>query len=75
MRIEQNLGQHQFAFGGRVRFERFAYLSDRSPDQINFTNLATAFMTRRPEPTTARRPIPETRMPTSSWEQRQLFAD
>jgi len=35
-------GKHQLAFGGRVRFERFSYLSDRSPDGVNFTNLATA---------------------------------
>ncbi|MES1261408.1 MAG: TonB-dependent receptor, partial [Acidobacteriota bacterium] len=35
-------GKHQLAFGGRVRHERFAYLSDRSPDQIAFTNQATA---------------------------------
>ena len=36
------VGRHQLAFGARVRHERFAYLSDRSPDQIAFTNLATA---------------------------------
>ena len=35
-------GKHQLAFGGRYRHERFGYLSDRSPDQIAFTNLATA---------------------------------
>jgi len=44
--LDENLnkiwGKHQFAFGGRFRYERFSYLSDRSPDQINFTNLATA---------------------------------
>jgi len=35
-------GKHQLAFGGRYRHERFGYLSDRSPDQIAFTNQATA---------------------------------
>ena len=44
--LDENLnkiwGKHQFAFGGRFRHERFGYLSDRSPDQIAFTNLATA---------------------------------
>ncbi|HZT37442.1 MAG TPA: carboxypeptidase-like regulatory domain-containing protein [Bryobacteraceae bacterium] len=44
--IDQNLnklwGKHQFAFGGRYRHERFGYLSDRSPDQVSFSNLATA---------------------------------
>ena len=44
--LDENLnkiwGKHQFAFGGRVRYERFAYLSDRSPDQIAYTNQATA---------------------------------
>ncbi len=35
-------GKHQLAFGGRYRHERFGYLSDRSPDQTAFTNLATA---------------------------------
>jgi hypothetical protein len=35
-------GKHQLAFGGRARHERFSYLSDRSPDQIAYTNLATA---------------------------------
>lgn len=35
-------GKHQMAFGGRYRHERFGYLSDRSPDQIAFSNLATA---------------------------------
>ena len=34
-------GKHQFAFGLRIRHERFAYLSDRSPDQIAYTNQAT----------------------------------
>jgi hypothetical protein len=36
------LGRHQFAFGGRYRHERFGYLSDRSPDSVDFSNLATA---------------------------------
>lgn len=44
--LDENLnkiwGKHQLAFGGRIRHERFAYLSDRSPDQVSFTNLATA---------------------------------
>ncbi len=35
-------GKHQLAFGGRYRHERFGYLSDRSPDTIAFSNLATA---------------------------------
>ena len=35
-------GKHQLAFGGRYRHERFGYMSDHSPDQIAFTNLATA---------------------------------
>jgi hypothetical protein len=34
-------GKHQLAFGGRYRHERFGYLSDRSPDTVAFTNLAT----------------------------------
>jgi hypothetical protein len=44
--LDENLtkiqGKHQLAFGGRIRHERFAYLSDRSPDQVAFTNQATA---------------------------------
>jgi hypothetical protein len=44
--IDENLnkiwGKHQFAFGGRIRHEKFGYLSDRSPDQVAFSNLATA---------------------------------
>ncbi len=43
--LDENLnkiwGKHQFAFGGRVRHEKFGYMSDRSPDQIAFSNLAT----------------------------------
>src|SRR6185437_14195518 len=35
-------GNHQITFGGRYRHERFGYLSDRSPDTIIFSNLATA---------------------------------
>ena len=34
-------GKHQLAFGGRYRHERFGYLSDRSPDAIDFSNQAT----------------------------------
>jgi Carboxypeptidase regulatory-like domain len=44
--LDQNftkaLGKHQLAFGGRYRHERFGYLSDRSPDTVAFSNLATA---------------------------------
>jgi hypothetical protein len=44
--LDENLnkiwGKHQFAFGARWRHEKFGYTSDRSPDQIAFTNLATA---------------------------------
>lgn len=44
--IDENLnkiwGKHQLAFGGRYRHEKFGYMSDRSPDQIAFTNQATA---------------------------------
>ncbi len=43
--IDENLnkiwGKHQLAFGLRFRHERFAYLSDRSPDQVTYTNQAT----------------------------------
>ena len=43
--IDENLnkiwGKHQFAFGVRLRHERFAYLSDRSTDQTTYTNQAT----------------------------------
>ncbi|MBI2686358.1 MAG: carboxypeptidase regulatory-like domain-containing protein [Acidobacteria bacterium] len=35
-------GKHTLTFGGRYRHERFGYLSDRSPDQTAFSNLATA---------------------------------
>jgi hypothetical protein len=34
-------GKHQFAFGARFRHEHFAYLSDRSPDQIAYSAQAT----------------------------------
>ena len=44
--IDENLnkiwGKHEFAFGFRYRHEKFGYLSDRSPDQVAFTNLGTA---------------------------------
>jgi hypothetical protein len=44
--VDENLskvwGKLPAAFGGRFRHERFGYLSDRSPDQILFTNQATA---------------------------------
>ena len=44
--IDENMtkvrGKHTFTFGGRYRHERFGYLSDRSPDQTSFSNLATA---------------------------------
>ncbi|MEP7366653.1 MAG: carboxypeptidase-like regulatory domain-containing protein [Acidobacteriota bacterium] len=43
--IDENLtkisGKHQIAFGARYRHERFGYLSDRSPDTLAYTNLAT----------------------------------
>ena len=35
-------GKHQLAFGGRFRYERFAYLADRSPNGVSFSNQATA---------------------------------
>lgn len=35
-------GKHQLAFGGRIRHEKFGYMSDRSPDQIAYSNQATA---------------------------------
>ena len=35
-------GKHQIQFGARIRHERYAYLSDRSPDTVAYTNLATA---------------------------------
>jgi hypothetical protein len=44
--IDENLtrivGRHQLQFGGRYRHERFGYLPDRSPDQVNFGAFATA---------------------------------
>jgi hypothetical protein len=44
--LDENLnkiwGKHQFAFGVRIRHEKFGYMSDHSPDQIAYTNLATA---------------------------------
>ncbi len=43
--IDENLnkiwGKHQLAFGLRVRHEHFAYLSDRSVDEVQYTNQAT----------------------------------
>ena len=43
--LDQNFnkiaGKHQFAFGGRIRHEKFGYMSDRSPNQISYTNQAT----------------------------------
>ena len=43
--IDENLnkiwGKHQLAFGMRIRHERFAYLSDRSVDEVTYTNQAT----------------------------------
>lgn len=43
--LDENLnkiwGKHQFAFGGRIRREGFGYLSDRSVDEVTFTNQAT----------------------------------
>ena len=44
--IDQNFnkiwGKHQFAFGGRVRHEKFGYMSDRSPNTIAYSNQATS---------------------------------
>lgn len=44
--LDQNFnkiaGKHQLAFGIRVRHEKFGYMSDRSPNQISYSNLATA---------------------------------
>src|SRR5713101_6355507 len=44
--LDENLtkiwGKHQLAFGGCYRHERFGYLSDRSPDSVDFSNQATA---------------------------------
>jgi len=44
--IDENLnkivGRHQLALGGRVRHEKFGYMSDRSPNLIGYTNQATA---------------------------------
>ncbi len=43
--LDQNFnkiaGRHQFAFGGRIRHEKFGYMSDRSPNTIAFSNQAT----------------------------------
>ena len=43
--LDENLnkiwGKHQFAFGVRIRHEHFAYLSDRSVDEVTYTNQAT----------------------------------
>lgn len=43
--LDENLnliwGKHQFAFGARLRHEKFGYMSDHSPDQISFSNQAT----------------------------------
>jgi Carboxypeptidase regulatory-like domain/TonB dependent receptor len=40
--LNKSWGKHQLTFGGRYRHERFGYLSDRSPDSVNFSNLGTA---------------------------------
>ena len=44
--IDQNFnkiwGKHQFAFGARIRHEKFGYMSDRSPNQVAYTNQATS---------------------------------
>ncbi len=44
--LDQNFnkiwGKHQFAFGARVRHEKFGYMSDRSPNLISYSNQATA---------------------------------
>ena len=50
--LDQNFnkiwGKHQLAFGARVRQEKFGYMSDRSPNQVAYTNQATAIL----DPTT-----------------------
>lgn len=50
--LDENLnkiwGKHQLAFGGRVRHEKFGYLSDRSSNTVAYTNQATAIL----DPTT-----------------------
>jgi hypothetical protein len=67
--IDENLnkiwGKHQFAFGIRVRHEKFGYMSDRSPDQVAFTNLATAVY----DPTTGANfnPKPNTGYPDADF--------
>jgi hypothetical protein len=46
--LDENLnkiwGKHQFAFGLRIRHEHFAYLSDRSVDEVTYTNQATGHL-------------------------------
>lgn len=43
--LDENLnkiwGKHQLAFGLRIRHEKFGYLSDRSVDEVTYTNQAT----------------------------------
>ncbi|MBY0506823.1 MAG: carboxypeptidase-like regulatory domain-containing protein [Bryobacteraceae bacterium] len=43
--LDQNFnkiaGKHQFAFGARIRHEKFGYMSDRSPNTIAYSNQAT----------------------------------
>jgi hypothetical protein len=43
--LDENLnkiwGKHQFAFGFRFRHEHFAYLSDRSVDEVTYSSQAT----------------------------------
>ncbi len=68
--IDENLnkiwGKHQFAFGGRFRHERFGYLSDRSPDAVDFSGLATALY----DPTTGAQ---YNRLPNTGYQDADFF--
>ncbi|MBL8211801.1 MAG: TonB-dependent receptor [Bryobacterales bacterium] len=68
--IDENLnkiwGKHQFAFGGRIRNERFGYLSDRSPDAVDFSGLATALY----DPTTGAQ---YNRLPNTGYQDADFF--
>ncbi len=68
--IDENLnlirGKHQFAFGGRYRHERFGYLSDRSPDTVDFSRMATAIY----DPTSGAQYNP---MPNTGYQDADFF--
>jgi len=68
--LDENLNKiwrkHQFAFGGRIRHEKFGYMSDRSPDQITYTNLATAIY----DPTTGAN---FNARPNTGWQDADFF--